>query len=98
MTSHTPGPWVADCDHHRRRRRERMALVVTPHGRMSIDCTHSGASYPEDCANARLVAAAPDLYAIVRELLDEMRDNPSVLEPGRAARARAAMAKAEGRS
>lgn len=46
-----------------------MALVTTPHARMSIDCTDSGATYQEDCANARLVAAAPDLLDALKALL-----------------------------
>jgi hypothetical protein len=36
---------------------------------ISIDCTRSGASVAEDRANARLIAAAPDLYEALREQL-----------------------------
>jgi len=38
-----------------------MALVVTSSGTMATDATGSGKDYAEDCANARLMAAAPDL-------------------------------------
>lgn len=63
--THSPGPWFALCN--RPRSADCAALVSTKIGadtpsrmRMAIDVTHSGANYPEDCANAMLVAAAPE--------------------------------------
>ena len=63
---HTPGPWIARCDRHSAS--NRMALVITTASSASkrvqaIDCTGSAESYGGDCANARLIAAAPELLA-----------------------------------
>lgn len=62
---HTPGPWEAILDAKQPRRRgnvvaSRMALVRAG-GDTCIDCTHSGDTYDEDSANARLVAASPEM-------------------------------------
>ncbi len=65
MSKHTPGPWadVSD-DPKARHESRRMALVSTSYaGGQAIDCTRSGKSFAEDCANARLVAASPDMLA-----------------------------------
>jgi hypothetical protein len=68
---HSPAPWVAQCDHHRTNRRKRMAMVATSNGSMSIDATGSGESYPQDVANAHLIAAAPELLAAARAALND---------------------------
>jgi hypothetical protein len=100
MSEHTPGPWVAHCDDPRSK--NGMALVVAHKGRgtMSIDATRSGASFAEDCANARLIAAAPDLLAALREIVRAEWTTVSLqgMTPQHRARlesARAAIAKAE---
>lgn len=86
---HTPGPWTASIDGPRRR--PRMALVHTGAGKQSIDCTGSGPSFDVDAANARLIAAAPDLLAALKALLDD----GSITYAVRAQRARAVVAKVE---
>ena len=51
--SHTPGPWHNDC-----------FLVTATQGRREICHTGEGRGTSEECeANARLIAAAPDLLA-----------------------------------
>ena len=47
-----------------------MALVCAG-GDMSIDCTRSGDTRAESNANARLIAAAPDLLAALEAMLDQ---------------------------
>jgi hypothetical protein len=97
MSAHTPGPWVAHCDDPRSK--NGMALVVAHKGRgtMSIDATRSGASFAEDCANARLIAAAPDLLAALKTLAAaEFRDDDDPILIAARGEARAAIAKAEG--
>lgn len=68
--AHTPGPWRAILDKPQTQKQTRMAMVATPEGRTSIDCTGSGATYAADCANARLIAAAPDLLEALKIALD----------------------------
>jgi hypothetical protein len=71
--AHTPGPWHAVCDPEKTAKRKRMALVATHSGNphdMAIDCTDSGKNYAEDCANARLIAAAPQLAEALRVIAE----------------------------
>jgi hypothetical protein len=72
LMAHSPGPWRLLVDPPQMKRK-RMALVITPHGRLAIDCTHSGATYEEDVANARLIAAAPDLLEALKELFADYK-------------------------
>ncbi len=76
-----------------------MALVVTPNGRWAIDCTNSGVTYAEDCANARLIGAAPPLLEACKELhailLGGMSHDYDDMTAA-LGRARTAIAKAEG--
>jgi len=68
MSKHTPGPWKAICDNPRQV--NRMAMVATyGGGGVCIDCTKSGDSYEMDCANARLIAAAPELLEALRAIV-----------------------------
>lgn len=91
--SHTPGPWTAILDHHRVHKRKRMAMVSTSHGRIAIDATNSGATYADDCANARLIAAAPELLAALKQIVDGVEG----IWPDARTQAIEAIAKAEGR-
>lgn len=62
---------------------------------MAIDCMDSASTFDECAANARLIAAAPDLYEALEDLFNrcivELADAEDLEEIGRA---RAALAKA----
>lgn len=78
-TKHTPGPWAVECDPIRVGKRypsglPRMALVITGDGKLAIDCTGSGDGYKTDCANATLIAAAPELLEAAREAIGALLD------------------------
>lgn len=94
----TPGPWYAEWRH------PDLAVWGGPGG---DDDTHVASIYGDGTienadANARLIAAAPDLLDALKAMVasyDGLRDSltsPVVLE--KLARADAAIAKAEGRS
>lgn len=66
----TPGPWrdvSASLG-----RRDYAATVATGADGMAIDCTRSGRTREEDFANARLIAASPDLLAALQEAVTAM--------------------------
>jgi hypothetical protein len=95
---HTPGPWIVQLDRSTKGKAPRMALVVAG-GRAAIDCTGSGKDFNQDCANAKLIAAAPDLLAALVAVLEiEDRDEfVPLTELDKAwTAARAAIAKAQG--
>ena len=113
---HTPGPW-GDGIHHRTRSGGREVAHVHARGRTPPDIVPiaavplgvEGYGFEEGCANARLIAAAPDLLSAVEELLAAFSDEkeqrmrlplPSVPEYERCeealAIARGAIAKARG--
>ena len=97
--THTPGPWTLDpISLEVRADSRRIAAVAIP-GRFG---TSTLFDVPTADANAALIAAAPDLLAAVRDLLREVEHDASH-EPGPVhpksliGRARAAIARAEGR-
>jgi hypothetical protein len=98
--SHTPGPWMVG--NVGQREDPRMVYCDDSLGSRVADCSTSGhgLTVEQDLANARLIAAAPDLYQIGREVLDWVHGK----RPGRCVtdditqRLSAAIAKAEGRS
>jgi hypothetical protein len=83
-----------------------MALVVTSTTNairrvQAIDCTGSGETYAEDCANARLIAAAPELLEALQAMvgvIDRAQGKPITFFEGMrncaVTKARAAIAKA----
>ena len=90
MTSeHTPGPWFyeRDFDYY---------LIETEDGHAVV----TGKDNTEgNEADYRLIAAAPDLLEALRDMVALVRDvAPQYAESTVAANARAAIAKAEGRS
>jgi len=90
MTQHTPGPWAIETDRdagHSNHQRHHIFAIVGGGNRLAVCCYKQNEE-----ANARLIAAAPDLLEALKEAL-EIGD----LE-GWCIRARAAIAKAEGRS
>ena len=73
MSAHTPGPWSVVCD------TPPLARVATPTGKFSIDCTGSGSTHAQSCANAErivacvnacegMVAPATEIQALREEL------------------------------
>lgn len=98
MSKHTPGPWVAQIDKHIKRGRKplpRMALVMVGGGQ-AIDCTYSGVDFEESAANARLIAAAPEMLEALKAALGFLEDEGVLGDlPDEM---RAAIAKAEGRT
>ena len=91
---HTPGPWEAVID------RQRPTWVwVAPadwHTRVCRVTLYAGEE-EEQQANARLIAAAPDLLALVIQYRDDLRRPPSTESAGRRLQAvNAAIAKATG--
>lgn len=89
--AHTPGPWgISGLDPRH---------VDTRGGQMCIDCTKSGPSKAVDAANARLVAAAPELLSALRAMLADggVLSDPISRKQAQE-KARAAITKAEGRS
>lgn len=83
---HTPGPWRVDPSY--------AADVQSGDGALEIACTHpeiltdgKAPGFEECCANARLIAAAPDLLEALQYLV--LLGGGDCLEPARAAIARA---------
>jgi len=93
---HTPGPWEAESD---------LSVWALGGGiKVAGACGTGGGLTAEDHANARLIAAAPELLTALRELRDECdaAQGPELRQCGSAWRALmesadAAIAKAEGR-
>lgn len=94
--THTPGPWeyVPDEDIPGHREPDRVKA-----GKYWILQTNSSVSYVsnETTANARLIAAAPDLLAALELLVSDCADYPAWERPCMAVdHARAAIRKARG--
>jgi len=88
-TQHTPGPWTTDGA-----ARTGDLDVISPIGRITlIDCEFSDESEDVLTANARLIAAAPDLLAALEGLLNAL---PSATTHPAIKAARAAITKATG--
>jgi len=93
MNKHTPGPWETD----------KVAVRSGgPNGRQICLCeiTVRGRpydeTYDEAIANARLIAAAPDLLEALKEWVGYVPSSTDEIEQARIDRAIAAIAKAEG--
>ena len=88
-TKHTPGPWHVGG----LQGTGRAAIVYSPDGYSICDCKsyHGKREWSEMEANARLIAAAPDLLAALEYWFDSNADSKKL-----AGMARAAIAKAKG--
>ena len=89
MSQHTPGPWTSET-----------VVYVTPHLAPHIRAGEGlGGDDIEEDANARLIAAGPELYEAVRDLLSicECVEEIDERVDKRMIRARAALAKVEGK-
>lgn len=94
-TKHTPGPWAVGPWFDNDGQPEIIIEHVTPHGNLVPAVALGGLVGQE--ANAHLIAAAPDLLAVARMVIDTY---PLVSSAGNSAElikaARAAIAKATG--
>jgi len=98
MSGHTPGPWVVDAG--------KPLMVLAENGGFAVLISEAGRKVTTtDKANARLIAAAPDLLEALREMLaagkfciDTNDDALAMLRFGKANdAANAAISKAQGR-
>ena len=99
MSQHTPGPWTLYTDHRPGRVRVMAKLRQGVFIVANLDHETVDTSNPATLANARLMAAAPDLYDALRALVGEADLGEVDLDDETAAkleRARAALRKAEG--
>lgn len=72
---HTPGPWSVEVDRFPRKRGPvRNVLVVADAGGMPGIAVSCGTVEPRDLANARLIAAAPDLLYWLTTAREALRD------------------------
>ena len=93
MTAHTPGPWRAEP-------RDSGGLSIMAKSDVVAQTNRYGPTLPCVEANARLIAAAPDLLAALKECeayFRPMAEDGQYLAQQRIDRIRAAIAKAEGR-
>jgi hypothetical protein len=79
---HTPGPWKAGGEGHgtvfapiRGRGIQGVGLVAQAYGGAVVI-----EGQAEVCANARLIAAAPDMAALLLDLLEEAEDQQDVID------------------
>lgn len=72
---HTPGPWTAIVSAPSKKDLAGTAMVSTGSGSLAIDCYGSGANWLESAANARLVAAAPELLSAAQAIDAELDPN-----------------------
>lgn len=91
MAKHTPGPWVTSATDD--------TVVIDATGRevAAIDGDYNDPdTWPQMEANARLIAAAPDLLLALREARDALNGAPNTV--GLHSQINSAIAKAEGRN
>ncbi|MEH3063839.1 MAG: hypothetical protein PGN33_14220 [Methylobacterium radiotolerans] len=108
MAQHTPGPWQADAQYIAAVDGRPVPIAASQYVWVTAP---GGPAHEEACANARLIAAAPDLLAalrwaasmaeeaiLVRENGGDPEDTPEVIAMHREEleAARAAITKAEG--
>jgi len=94
MSQHTPGPWWAGTDED-----AHMVYGSEADGTAVADCMRDDGDDYVERANARLIAAAPDLLAACKVALDRIGsdiESPH-LRTADGDQLRAAVAKAEGR-
>lgn len=85
---HTPGPWIAE------------AMKITKNGISTrlgdMICVDKSISADECEANARLVAAAPELLKLLKDIVSPTQANPLPRHCGAVKAALLLIAKAEG--
>lgn len=95
MSAHTPGPWTP-CFMTLERKAIGFHISGRAYGSTRPICETGKNCAPEMEANARLIAAAPDMLALLKELIDIEGSQPGTA--AWAAKVFAAIAKAEGRT
>lgn len=100
--AHTPGPWGFEYTEDNKRIIIGKGLVEGPDGYDVAEVYSDDCPYEEAEANARLIAAAPELLHEIKHLvrlLEPLEQDGTLNVPGLASLngARAAIAKAEGR-
>jgi hypothetical protein len=65
LFEHTPGPWIVEETRNRKRGPVAMLMVVAEKGGMPGLIVNQGPVQKQDYANARAIAAAPDMIEIV---------------------------------
>ena len=90
-SQHTPGPW--DAKDNRAANavdREPVWIVVDANGHVTADCDGLELADPNHAeANARLIAAAPDLLAVCEEIVRIVEVKHPILDAASAAIAKA---------
>lgn len=94
MSTHTPGPWAAIVAKPSKKD-QRGTAMVRAGGSMAIECADSGDTFAESAANARLIAAAPDLLTQLRVALTIFKEL-GISGGSNIENMRTALAKAEG--
>ena len=92
MSKHTPGPWCVD-DHPKMQ----ILMVVAEAGGMPGLIVNQGRITKTDRANARLIAAAPDLLEAAKQVLARLDHETAPVTMFDADKLRHAIAKAEGK-
>jgi len=94
MSAHTPGPWAVEEGYDGSRT---VAFMRSPNRTVNVAATQDARpkGHEATTANARLIAAAPELLAACRAALDDDDDQPLQGETRRLLER--AIAKAEGR-
>lgn len=96
MSKHTPGPWRVE---HSAPEEGFDAWVIDDptHGYTIATVADTFNKRSENAANAHLIAAAPEMLAALKEYVRDYGDNEDGDSQLMAEKARAAIAKAEGR-
>lgn len=92
---HTPGPWRVEVDTGPEAAWERKWPTIHAEKYEVVGCEGLYGDYETDMANARLIAAAPDLLDALVQFVDEFEGCYADGEPAMI-KARAAIAKATG--
>ncbi len=95
MSKHTPGPWRVEVDTDPEASWERKWPTINAEKYEVVGCEGFYGDYETDMANARLIAAAPDLLDALVQFVDEFEGCYADGEPAMI-KARAAIAKATG--
>ena len=66
MSKHTPGPWYAGT---------KSVTASETENRLGLDVRIFGGNRDDNKANARLIAAAPEMYETLKALIYELSEN-----------------------